>query len=66
MSPNAHCSGTLERFVTVVAWLIDDLDQRWGDAILSRRIYAMAGRVFGVKAKLPDLSALSALRQIFW
>ena len=58
MPMNTHLSRPLERFVAVVTWFVDDVDQWWGNAILTRCIHTMTGRTFGFIAKLSNLSIL--------
>ncbi len=55
MGPDAACDRALERLVAMVAGLIDDMHQRWGDPVLSRRVSAVAGRAAGCVSLLPAL-----------
>ena len=41
MLPNANGDGALESLVTVMGWLVYDVNKRWGDALLSRCVHAM-------------------------
>ncbi len=57
VGPDAERDRALERFVTMVSGLIDDVDQRRGDPVLSGRVRAVAGRAVCVVGLLPQLSA---------
>ena len=58
MCANAHRCCPLEAFITVVAWLVDFMDERRCDTILSNSIGSMAGSTLGLICQLTNLCTL--------
>ena len=55
MPTDAHCNRTLETFIAVVAWFINDVDQWRCHTVLTCCIHTMENRTLSLKTKLPDL-----------
>ena len=52
MRSDAYCSSSLERFVSMMTWFINDVDQRLRYAVLTCCISPMARCAFCVKSEL--------------
>ncbi|GAB5438110.1 MAG: hypothetical protein FalmKO_32350 [Falsiruegeria mediterranea] len=55
MGSDALRNGALKALISMVAWLVDDMNQRRSDALLPDRVQSMTGCAIRVKAPFSDL-----------
>ena len=55
---NTQCNGPLKALITVMAWLVNLMYQRWRYPIVACCIFPVTGSAFCLKVKFADLSVL--------